>query len=256
MNSSSLSPSVPSPLRLGINIDHVATLRNARGGIAPDPVRAALLVGEYGADLITAHLREDRRHIRDDDMQRLKTECALPLNMEMAVTDEMIAFALRVRPGAVCLVPERRQELTTEGGLDVRGSDAGLKDGVARLQDAGILVSLFIDPDPAQIEAAVATGAKAIELHTGSYAHATGAAKQGELKRLQEGAAAAAAAGLQVHAGHGLTFENVEAVAAIPAIEELNIGHFLVGEALFMGLGPAVAEMKKRMQRARKSGVL
>lgn len=241
-------------LRLGVNIDHVATLRNARGGALPDPLRAALLVKDYGADVITAHLREDRRHIRDADMQRLKNESPLPLNMEMAVTDEMQKIAIALKPHAVCLVPERRAELTTEGGLDVRASAsaAAIADCVKRLQDVGIIVALFIDPDAAQIEAAAKTGAKAIELHTGSYAHAAGAAQQKELQRLAEGAALSAKLGLDTHAGHGLTFENVGAVAAIPEITELNIGHFLVGEAVFTGLGTAVAEMKKRMLAARQ----
>lgn len=237
-------------IRLGVNIDHVATLRNARGGALPCPVRAALLVKDFGADVITAHLREDRRHIRDADMQRLRHESPLPLNMEMAVTEEMQGIALSLRPHAVCLVPERRQELTTEGGLDVRASAAATGDCVKRLQDVGIIVALFIDPDRAQIDAAKATGAKAIELHTGSYAH-NGASQQ-EIQRLQDGAAYAASLGLDVHAGHGLDFNNVAPVAAIAPVTELNIGHFLVGEALFTGLGPAVADMKKRMLDARK----
>lgn len=238
-------------MRLGINIDHVATLRNARGGILPDPVRAAKLVKVSGGDMITAHLREDRRHIRDADMERLKREIDLPLNMEMAVTPEMVEIALRLRPEAICLVPERRQEITTEGGLDVISGFAAIRDATARLQDAGMLVALFINAGDAQLEAAAKTGAKAVELHTGAYADAQGAAQQVELEKLQKGARRAAQLGLDVHAGHGLTFDNVSAVAAIPEITELNIGHFLMGEALFTGLSTAIMRMKKLMLDAR-----
>jgi pyridoxine 5-phosphate synthase len=240
-----------SALRLGINIDHVATLRNARGGDAPCPLRAAHIAKDAGADIITAHLREDRRHIRDKDMERLRAECGLPLNMEMAVTHEMTAIALRLKPHAVCLVPERRLEITTEGGLDVIGHFEKIKSCVASLQDAGIQVSLFISPDPAQIDAAKKTACQAIELHTGAYADATD--KQSfELKRLHEGAHQAAQLGIHVHAGHGLSYENVSAIAAIEPIAELNIGHFLMGEAMFVGLHTSVQHMKQLMQLARQ----
>jgi pyridoxine 5-phosphate synthase len=237
-------------MRLGINIDHVATLRNARGGDAPDPLRAALIAKEAGADIITAHLREDRRHIRDKDMERLKAECGLPLNMEMAVTDEMTAIALRIKPHAVCLVPERRQEITTEGGLDVIGHFEKIKSCVGILQNAGIEVSLFISPDIAQLDAAKKTACKAIELHTGSYADA-GDKQMAELKRLEDGAQHAHNMGIQVHAGHGLTYDNVAAIAAIKPIVELNIGHFLMGEALFVGMHASVQRMKQVIQMAR-----
>lgn len=238
-----------SPIRLGVNVDHVATLRNARGGRHPDPVEAARLVLAAGADGITAHLREDRRHIRDEDMERLRALPA-PLNMEMAATPEMVAIARRLRPHAACLVPERRAELTTEGGLDVAGQKAALAEAVAALGEAGIVVALFIDPDPAQIEAARAVGAPAIELHTGRYAEGL----PGELARLQEAARRAAALGLECHAGHGLTLANVGPIAAIPEVVELNIGHFLVGEAMFMGLGGAVRAMRFAMDAARSGG--
>ena len=243
------------PIRLGINIDHVATLRNARGGRHPDPLRAARIAVEAGADNITAHLREDRRHIRDDDVARLMTSLNAPLNLEMAVTPEMLAIALLHRPHACCLVPERREELTTEGGLDVITQTAALKPFVAALRRAGIQVALFIDPDQQQIDAARAVEADAVELHTGIYCEAAAEgdapALHRELGRLQEGAGTAAAAGLEVHAGHGLDFENVRAVAAIPEIIELNIGHFLVGEALFVGLGESVRRMRATMDQAR-----
>ena len=235
------------PLRLGVNIDHVATLRNARGGAHPCPVVAAQLAMRAGADGITAHLREDRRHIRDADMHRLKAEVALPLNFEMAATAEMLALALAITPNACCLVPEKREERTTEGGLDVAGQVPYLTDFCATLQAAGIRSSLFIDPDPAQVAAAARIGADIVELHTGAYAH--GAA--GELARLKAAATQAHALGIEVHAGHGLTFENVGAIAAIPELVELNIGHFLIGEAVFMGLAEAIATMRRQMDVAR-----
>lgn len=239
------------PLRLGVNVDHVATLRNARGGRHPDPVRAALLARDAGADGITVHLREDRRHIRDLDVRRIRDEVALPLNLEMAVTEEMIAIAEDVAPHAVCLVPEKRTEVTTEGGLDVAGT-AGIAAAVARLTRAGARVSLFVDPDPVQVNAAKAAGAAVVELHTGSYAEAEGKPREVELARLERAAALAVDLGLECHAGHGLTFANVGPVAAIRSVVELNIGHFLVGEAVMMGLGPAVREMKRLMAEARR----
>jgi len=246
-----------SPIRLGINIDHVATLRNARGEFHPDPLRAAAIAIEAGADNITAHLREDRRHIRDEDMERLASSLTVPLNMEMAVTPEMLKIALRLRPHACCLVPERRQEITTEGGLDVRSQDNSLKPFVADLQSNGIQVSLFIDPDTEQIEAAARVEAKAVELHTGSYCRAflqgDRAGAERELDRLVEGAKFAAAEGLEVHAGHGLNYENVSPIAAIPDIVELNIGHHLVGEAIFVGLYDSVKLMRETIDRARSS---
>lgn len=245
------------PIRLGINIDHVATLRNARGGLHPDPVRAAKLAVEAGADNITAHLREDRRHIRDDDIARLTAAAFAPLNLEMAVTPEMLDIALRTRPHSCCLVPERRQEITTEGGLDVAGQTGTLAPFVAELRRAGVLVSLFIDPELEQIEASRQAGADAIELHTGTYCRAASegddTALRRELERLEEGARAAAKAGLEVHAGHGLDYDNVVPVAAIPEIVELNIGHYLVGEALFVGLFDSVSRMRSLMDRARES---
>lgn len=239
-------------LRLGVNIDHVATIRNARGGAHPDPVRAALLAKAAGADGITAHLREDRRHIRDADMPRLRHDVGLPLNFEMAATEEMAGIALALRPHACCLVPERREERTTEGGLDVLGGLPWLTPYIGRLGAGGIRVSLFIAADPAQIRAAASAGAPVIELHTGTYCDAhPGAERAQELARLVEGARLAAGLGLEVHAGHGLGFETVGPVAAIPEVRELNIGHFLVGEAVFMGLGPAIGEMRRRMDAAR-----
>lgn len=238
-------------LRLGINIDHVATVRNARGGAAPDPVRAALLAMEAGADGITAHLREDRRHIRDADMVRLKEEVPLPLNFEMAATEEMLAIALEVRPHAVCLVPERREEVTTEGGLDVAGRKHLLRPFVARLADAGIRVSMFIAAEPAQLEASAAIGAPVVELHTGSYCEHTGPEQTAELLRIVTAARLSQALGLECHAGHGLSFDTVGPVAAIPEVRELNIGHFLVGEAIFVGLRAAIQEMRERMELAR-----
>lgn len=243
-------------LRLGVNIDHVATVRNARGGEHPDPVRAALLAIEAGADGITAHLREDRRHIRDADIERLMASISRPLNFEMAATEEMLAIALRHKPHAVCLVPERREERTTEGGLDVVANRDYLKPFIARLSDAGIRVSLFIGAETAQLDAAVAVGAPVVELHTGAYADApAGRAREAELARLVAGAAHAASIGLECHAGHGLSFENVAPIAAIPTIVELNIGHFLIGEAIFSGLAATLAEMRARMDAARTAAV-
>ena len=238
-------------LRLGVNIDHVATLRNARGGTAPDPLRAAKIVAAAGGDSVTAHLREDRRHISDDDIRRLKTEIALPLNMEMAATAEMVAIALRHLPFAVCVVPERRQELTTEGGLDVAGARKRLAPLVWRLVDAGIQVAMFIDPDPVQVAASHAVGAPAIELHTGEYCNAGRKGSAAQLRRLQAAAAQASELGLEVHAGHGLTVENVGPVARIAAVEELNIGHAIVAEAVFVGLEVAIRGMRAAIDRAR-----
>jgi pyridoxine 5-phosphate synthase len=244
-------------LRLGVNIDHVATVRNARGAGYPDPVRAGLIAAEAGADGITAHLREDRRHISDTDIARLKRELTRPLNLEMAATDEMLAIALRHIPHACCLVPEKREEKTTEGGLDVVRGENHLRRYVDDLKSAGISVSLFIEPDAKAVEAASRLGAQVVELHTGAYCEraleddAAGQAR--ELDRLARAAELAAAAGIEVHAGHGLTFNTVAAVARIPEIVELNIGHFLVGEAIFGGLGAAVAHMRALMDEARSA---
>jgi pyridoxine 5-phosphate synthase len=241
------------PLRLGVNIDHVATVRNARGGRHPDPVAAARLACEAGADGITAHLREDRRHIRDADVERLMAELEAPLNLEMAVTQEMLAIATRLRPHAVCLVPERRQEVTTEGGLDVAGAGPALAAGIARLADAGCRVSLFIDPDRRQLEAARAAGAPVVELHTGRYCEAPpGPEREAELARLRDSAGLAAELGLECHAGHGLTFATVRPVAAILEIVELNIGHFLIGEAVLLGLPEAIGRMRALMEAGRR----
>jgi pyridoxine 5-phosphate synthase len=239
-------------LRLGVNIDHVATIRNARGGRHPDPVRAARVAADAGADGITAHLREDRRHISDDDIRRLSEEIDLPLNREMAATEEMLQIALKHRPHACCLVPEKREEVTTEGGLDVAVGHRHLRPYIASLTQAGARVSLFIDPDPVQLSVAQALGAPVVELHTGSYAEAAqGAAREMELRRLIEAAALAERLGLECHAGHGLTFENVGAVASIPQVAELNIGHFLVGEAIFGGLDSSIKRMRALMDQAR-----
>lgn len=242
-------------LRLGVNIDHVATLRNARGSVWPDPLRAALLAEAAGADGITAHLREDRRHIRDADMEALRAGIRIPLNFECAATDEMAAIVLRLKPHAVCLVPEKREERTTEGGLDVASDENRLAHYIAPLRDAGCRVSMFIGHDPRQIEASARIGAAVVELHTGHYSdlHAEGrfAEADAELAALRKGAALAHALGLEVHAGHGLTYENVAPVAAIPEVMELNIGHFLIGEAVFIGLGTAIEEMRRRMDQAR-----
>lgn len=240
-----------SRLRLGVNIDHVATIRNARGGDHPDPVRAAQIVAEVGGDGITAHLREDRRHIRDEDIARIQAATSLPLNFEMAATEEMVAFALKHKPHAACIVPERREERTTEGGLDAAGQHNRLAPIVARLSDAGIRVSLFIAPEPRQIEAAMKLGAPVVELHTGEYAHAEGEARAVELRRIADMAALAAKNGIEPHAGHGLTYENVTAIAAIPQLAELNIGHYLIGEAIFTGLAGAVLKMRELMDAAR-----
>jgi len=241
----------PKPLRLGVNVDHVATVRNARGTNYPCPVRAAQLAIEAGADGITAHLREDRRHIRDADMTRLKDEVPAPLNFEMGATDEMVAIAREVRPHAVCLVPEKREELTTEGGLDAARLHNRLQPAVQALADAGARVSLFIEPDEAQLRAAVALGAPVVELHTGRYCELEGAEQAAELERIRAAARAGAALGLECHAGHGLTFQNVGPIAAIPELAELNIGHFLIGEAIFLGLAEAVREMRRAMDAAR-----
>ena len=242
-------------LRLGVNVDHVATIRNARGGAHPDPVRAAQIAIAAGADGITAHLREDRRHIRDDDIARLKAEIAKPLNFEMAATDEMIAIALKTKPHAVCLVPERREERTTEGGLDVAGQHNALAAAVAKLREAGIRVSLFIAAEPRQIQAAVAIGAPVIEIHTGAWCDALAegrlSAAETEFARIREGARLAARLGLEVHAGHGLNYETAETIAVLPEFVELNIGHFLVGEAIMVGLGEAVRTMRAAMDRGR-----
>ncbi len=246
-----MNASSPHHLRLGVNIDHVATIRNARGGDHPDPVKAAIAAQAAGADGITAHLREDRRHIRDDDITRLMDALNVPLNLEMAATDEMVEIALRHRPHAACIVPERRAERTTEGGLDAAGQFDTLQPIVARLADAGIRVSLFIAPEPAQIDAAIRMGAPVVELHTGRYAELSGLERATELGRLSEMAALAARNGIEPHAGHGLTYDNVTAIAAIPQLRELNIGHFLIGEAVFDGLADAIARMRSLMDVAR-----
>lgn len=240
------------PLRLGVNIDHVATIRNARGGRHPDPVRAAHLAAQAGADGITAHLREDRRHISDSDIARLANEIQLPLNFEMAATDEMVAIALRHRPHAACIVPEKREERTTEGGLDVAGQIERLKPMVGKLAEAGIRVSMFIEPDPRQLDAAKAIGAPVVELHTGAYCDHEGAARDAELARIVTAAGHAARIGLECHAGHGLSFDTVKPIAAIPSIIELNIGHFLVGEAIFVGFEASIRHMRALMDEARK----
>lgn len=238
-------------LRLGVNIDHVATIRNARGGPHPDPFRAAQIVEQAGGDGITIHLREDRRHIRDADLDTLMRQTRLPINLEMAATDEMLDIALRHKPHAACIVPERRAERTTEGGVDAAGLHNQLAPIVTRLTDAGIRVSLFIEPSPRQIEAAIRLGAPVVELHTGKYAHASGPELADELRRISEAAALAARNGIEPHAGHGLTFENVGPVAAIPQLAELNIGHFLIGEAIFIGLSEAIQQMRAHMDAAR-----
>ena len=242
----------PTRLRLGVNIDHVATIRNARGGDHPDPVRAAEIVAAVGGDGITAHLREDRRHIRDEDLARIQAATNLPLNLEMAATDEMVEIALRHMPHAACIVPERREERTTEGGLDAAGQHNRLAPIVSRLSDAGIRVSLFIAPLVHQIEAAMRLGAPVVEFHTGEYAHAEdGEARAMELRRIADMAALAVKEGIEPHAGHGLTYENVQPIAAIPQLAELNIGHYLIGEAIFTGLEPAVRRMRDLMDAAR-----
>ncbi|HEY9552547.1 pyridoxine 5'-phosphate synthase [Allosphingosinicella sp.] len=238
-------------LRLGVNVDHVATIRNARGGDHPDPVRAAFAAAEAGADGITAHLREDRRHITDDDIHRLMEHLAIPLNLEMAATKEMLEIALRHRPHAACIVPEKREERTTEGGLDAVGQHNHLAPFVARLAEANIRVSLFVEPDPRQVEAAIRLKAPVVEFHTGRYAHVDNEAQAEELRRIAEAAALAVKNGIEPHAGHGLTFDNVAPIAAIPQLAELNIGHFLVGEAIFTGFEASVAKMRALMDEAR-----
>ncbi len=245
---------MPPALRLGVNIDHVATVRNARGGHRPDPIRAARIAAEAGADGITAHLREDRRHIVDADLPRLMAAVALPLNLELAATPEMVAIACRLRPHAACLVPERRDEVTTEGGLDAAGAGLALRDAVARLGDAGVRVSLFIDAEPRQLAAARTLGAPVVELHTGRYCDTVpGPEREAELARLRTAAADADRLGLECHAGHGLAYDTVAAVAAIPTMRELNIGHFLIGEAIFVGLGNAIGRMRALMTAARSN---
>lgn len=238
-------------LRLGVNIDHVATIRNARSGAYPDPVRAAKLAAAAGADGITAHLREDRRHIRDDDIRRISEEVDKPLNLEMAATEEMLEIALRHKPHAACIVPEKREEQTTEGGLDAVGGHNHLLPFVRQMSDAGIRVSLFIEPEPGQLDAAVALGAPVVELHTGTYAELEGDAQDAEFARIETAAAHAEKIGLECHAGHGLTYDNVAPVAAITNVVELNIGHFLVGEAIFSGLDSAIRRMRSLMDKAR-----
>jgi pyridoxine 5-phosphate synthase len=238
-------------LRLGVNIDHVATIRNARGGDHPDPVRAARIAAQAGADGITAHLREDRRHISDRDIRALSADIELPLNLEMAATEEMLAIALAHRPYAACIVPEKRLELTTEGGLDVINGRQRLEVVTAQLRDAGIRVSLFIDPETAQIETAADLGVPVVEFHTGAYCAASDSARLRELERLRQGIFLAASLGLECHAGHGLSFDTVGDVAAMPELAELNIGHFLVGEAIFSGLDSAIKRMRSLMDKAR-----
>ncbi|MDE0057316.1 MAG: pyridoxine 5'-phosphate synthase [Defluviicoccus sp.] len=243
---------MPEHLRLGVNIDHVATIRNARGGRHPDPVRAARLAAACGADGITAHLREDRRHMTDGDIERLIADIELPLNLEMAATDEMLGIALRHCPHAACIVPERRQERTTEGGLDVAGGRDRLVRFVDALSAKGIRVSLFIEPEARQIEAAAAIGAPVVELHTGAYCEAGAGDAPAQLARLEAAAAAAAALGLECHAGHGIAFDSVGPIARIPTLAELNIGHFLIGEAIFDGLDRAIRRMRELMDAARR----
>lgn len=242
-------------MRLGVNIDHVATLRQARGGHEPEPAQAALAAEMAGADGITLHLREDRRHIQDRDVRMLRELLATPMNLEMAVTYEMLDIASEIRPPHCCLVPEKRQELTTEGGLDVAGQLPRIREACTRLAESGVRVSLFIDAEPSQLEAALESGAPAIEIHTGPYANAQGReARRSELELLRRFAREASDSGLEVHAGHGLDYHNIQPVAAIPEIEELNIGHSIVARAVFQGLGPAVAEMKRLMTEGRRVG--
>ena len=248
---------MPRPLRLGVNVDHVATVRNARGGLAPDPLRAALTAIEAGADGITAHLREDRRHIHDDDMTRLKQAISKPLNFEMAATEQMLDIALRIKPHACCLVPEKRTERTTEGGLDVLGGRNHLKPFVAELKRAGIRVSMFIEPAPDALEVSASLGAPVVELHTGAWcdalAHGDGARAAHEFSRLRAAAARTVALKLECHAGHGLDFDSARTIAALPEVVELNIGHFLIGEAIFIGLSEAVRRMRAAMDEGRKN---
>jgi len=238
-------------LRLGVNVDHVATVRQARGGDNPDPVRAAILAASAGADGITAHLREDRRHISDDDIARLSEALKIPLNLEMAATDEMAAIALKAKPHAACIVPEKREERTTEGGIDAAGQHNRLKPIVAALSAARIRVSMFIEPDVRQLDASKLLGAPVVELHTGAYANASGAERERLLQKIREAAAYGDSIGLEIHAGHGLSYDNVKAIAAIPQIRELNIGHFLVGEAVFIGLEASIRKMRVLMDEAR-----
>jgi pyridoxine 5-phosphate synthase len=249
-----------SHLRLGVNIDHVATIRNARGGDHPDPVRAAEIAAEVGADGITAHLREDRRHIGDGDIERLMVRIALPLNLEMAATEEMLAIALRHRPHAACLVPERREERTTEGGIDAIGQHNRLTPIVAQLGEAGIRVSLFVEPDPRQLDAALALGAPVVELHTGAYCEAvrsvSPAGVAAELRRIAAAARYGTDLGLEVHAGHGISFDTVQPIARIPELVELNIGHFLIGEAIFVGLAESISTMRRLMVEARAEAMV
>jgi len=239
-------------LRLGVNIDHVATIRNARGGRHPDPIHAAQLAEKAGADGITAHLREDRRHISDLDIARLMDTLVVPLNLEMAATEEMLGIALRHKPHAACIVPEKREERTTEGGLDVAGGRKQLGPVIAALKDAGIRVSLFVEPDPTQLEVSAALGVDIVELHTGRYCELAGEARDAELQRLREAATTTTSLGLECHAGHGLTFDTVGPIAAFPEVMELNIGHFLIGEAIFSGLDSAIRRMRSLMNQARK----
>jgi len=239
-------------LRLGVNIDHVATVRNARGGDNPDPVRAAILAQEAGADGITAHLREDRRHISDGDIERLTKALSIPLNLEMAATDEMAAIALKAKPHAACIVPEKREERTTEGGIDAAGQHNRLKAIVAALGEARIRVSMFIEPDRRQLDASKLLGAPVVELHTGAYANASGTERERLLEKIREAAAYGMSIGLEIHAGHGLTYDNVKPIAAIPQIRELNIGHFLIGEAVFIGLEASIRTMRQLMNEARE----
>lgn len=240
-----------SALRLGVNIDHVATIRNARGGVHPDPIHAAKLAEKAGADGITAHLREDRRHISDSDIARLMDAIVLPLNFEIAATDEMLQIAVRHKPHAACIVPEKREERTTEGGLDVAGGFESLKPFVSTLKDNGILVSLFIEPSEKQLEAAASLNADIVELHTGRYCDTEGTARDVELKRIIHAAGVAEGLGLECHAGHGLTFDTVTPIAKIPSLVELNIGHFLIGEAIFSGLDSAIRRMRSLMDTTR-----
>ena len=239
-------------LRLGVNIDHAATVREARGGAFPDPVRAAILAAKAGADGITAHLREDRRHISDRDIERLRAELHIPLNLEMAATKEMLAIALKHIPHACCIVPENRQERTTEGGIDAVGQQARLAPVVKALVEAGIRVSMFVEPDKKQLDASKSLGAPVVELHTGAYSEARGADQNRLLEKVREAARYGASIGLEIHAGHGLTYENVQPVAAIPEIRELNIGHYLIGEAIFVGLEASIRQMRALMDEARK----
>ena len=245
---------IPHRVRLGVNIDHVATIRNARGGAHPSPLAAALQAEAAGADGITAHLREDRRHIRDDDMVAIKAGISVPLNFELAATSDMITMALKIRLNAACIVPEKREEVTTEGGLAVIGQEARLADQLAPLKDAGIKLSLFIEANQADIDAAVTIGADIVELHTGRFCHDS-AARERELLRLQTAARHAATLGIECHAGHGLDYDTVPPIAAIPNIEELNIGHFLIGESIFCGLPAAIEKMRHLIDAARRDMV-